>query len=99
MTTTSPITRGPDQTARARRLINDAIYRGTGTLTDRMARLIAVALYPSADSALHDFAITGRADPDRIEEELAALTLSVEQSIWRDALVEFLAATGPGRLS
>lgn len=99
MTTTSPITRGPDQTTRARRLINDAIYRGNETLTDRIARLIAVALYPSVDSALHDFAITGRADLARIEEEMAALTLSVEQSIWRDALLEYLAATVPGRLS
>ncbi len=99
MTATSPINRGPDQTARARRLINDAIYRDAETLAGRAARLIAAALYPSTASALHDFATIGRVDVARLQEELAALSLGVEQSIWRDALLDYLAATVSGRLS
>ncbi len=89
-------TAAPDQTARARQLINAALAEtGIDTLDKKTARLIAACTHNGAGSALHAFAATGTLDPTAILAELGAMTGS--SRLWSDALTRFVENAGGDR--
>lgn len=95
MTTQSTTTPSPEQSDRARRQINAAIYDHPDYLSERTARLIAAAVHPGDGSALAHYAGTGERRSDLLDE-LRTLHLSVEHSIWRDLLEMHLASAEEG---
>lgn len=85
------LTRGslPDQTARARQLINAALAEtGIDNLDEQTARLIAACTHNGTGSALHAFAATGTVDPVAVLAELRATSGS--SRLWVDALTRFV---------
>lgn len=91
MTIQSLTSSSPDQSDRARRQINAAIYDHPDHLNERTARLIAAAVHPGEDSALAHYASTGERRSGMLSE-LRTLHLSIEHSIWRDLLEMHLIA-------
>lgn len=94
MTTTTIATR-PDETEKARQLIEMGLALDPEARSETLARLIAASLHDGLGSALETFAATGALHGQRMLQELNDLRVPLEQEGWVDALGRFiLFATG-----
>ena len=80
----------PDESGRANRVINEAIYLDGNVITHATARLIAAAIHPGPGSALERLAASGQFDIAILRHELTQLSLEPFQRPWRDAVLDYL---------
>jgi hypothetical protein len=84
-------TQAPDESARARQQITEALGRGHDHIDHATARLIAATIHPGPETALEAFAATGRFDVVQLERELRQNRYPFPQELWRGALLGYLA--------
>lgn len=87
----------PDETDRARQLIELGLAMDAEARSETLARLIAATLHNGPGSALEAFASTGALDRQRMLQELNDLRIPLDQEGWVDALGRFILATAGGR--
>lgn len=88
------ITTAPDESAKARQLIEIGLALDPEARSHTLARLIASGLHDGPGTALERFASTGELDPQAAMEELNYLRVPIEQEAWVDALGRYVLATG-----
>lgn len=92
---TKPITgsalSAPDQTEKARKLIDDALASWNGEpIASAMARVIAASIHTGSETALSRFAGSGELDANQALTELKAVPKSAMHWLWRGALSGYL---------
>lgn len=87
----------PDETDKARQLIELGLAMDAEARSETLARLIAASLHEGPGSALGEFASTGVLDRQRMLQELNGLRIPLDQEAWVDALGRFVLATAGGR--
>lgn len=90
---TSTITT-PDQTERARELIELWLTLDHEAQDEMLARLIAASVHSGTGSALERFAGTGQLDPQAALDEINQVRVPLEREAWLDALGRFVLARG-----
>ncbi|MDQ4213754.1 hypothetical protein [Microbacterium capsulatum] len=93
-TTTIP---APDETERARQLIELGLAVDPEARSQTLARLIAASLHQGPDTALGRFASTGQLDQQACLDELNQLRVPFEQEAWIDAFGRFVLFSAGGR--
>ena len=88
---------GPDETGKARQLIELGLAMDPEARSETLARLIAASLHSGPGSALEAFAASGQLDRQRMLQELNGLRIPLDQEAWVDALGRFILATAGGR--
>lgn len=83
----------PDETERARQLIEIGLAMDPEVRSETLARLIAASLHSGPGSALEAFASTGRIDRQQMLQELNDLRVPLEQEGWIDALGRYILVT------
>lgn len=86
----------PDETDKARQLIELGLALDPEARSETLARLIAASLHDGQDTGLARFAASGVLDRQRALEELNALRVPIEQEGWIDALGRYILATPAG---
>jgi hypothetical protein len=89
-TTKSTTTHAPDESGKAIRKINEALFLDGDRITHATARLIAAAINPGPGSALEKLASTGQFDTAILRHELEQLIVAPFQQPWRDAVLGYL---------
>lgn len=87
----------PDQTDKARQLIEIGLAMDPESRSETLARLIAASLHHGVGSALERFASTGVLERQDALSELNQLRVPLEQEGWIDALGRYILATSGGR--
>lgn len=96
MNSSSITTNAPDNTDRARQLIELGLALDPAARSETLARLIAGAVHGGTDTALCWFAGTGELRHEAALQELNAVIVPFEHEGWVDALGHhILYATGP----
>lgn len=92
----STITRAaaPDETEKARQLIELGLALDPAARSVTVARLIAASLHTGADTALERFAATGTLDAQAALTELNQLVVPFHQEGWVETLGQHIVATG-----
>lgn len=90
---TSTTTR-PDETDKARQLIELGLALDPEARSETLARLIAASLHDGSGSALERFAATGELQPQHALSEVNELRVPIEQEGWVDALGRFILING-----
>ena len=80
----------PDNTERARQLIELGLALDPEARSETLARLIAASLHTGDGRALERFAATGRLDRQQALAELNDLRLPFEREGWIDALGRYI---------
>jgi hypothetical protein len=80
----------PDETDRARELIEIGMTLDPEARSQTLARLIAATIHSGDDSALAVFAGTGQLDRQAALAELNLVRLPIEREGWVDALGRFI---------
>lgn len=96
-TTHATTTAAPDETDRARHLIELGLAMDPEARSETLARLIAGSVHGGLDTALCWFAATGELRPEAALAELNALRVPVEQEGWVDALGRYILLTAGDR--
>jgi hypothetical protein len=86
----TPLPTTPDQTDRARELIELWMSVDTDAQDPALARLIAATLHAGPGSALERFAATGTLDAERTLAELNDVRVPLEREGWVDLLGRFI---------
>lgn len=87
--------RAPDQTEKARELIDEALASGNGEpIITALARVIAASAHTGPDTALGRFASTGELDADQALVEVRAIPKGEIHFLWRGTLAGYLLAQG-----
>lgn len=95
--TPTQIVAGPDQTERARELIELWMTLDPEAQDEYLARLIAAAVHPGLGSALERFAATGSLHPQDALDELNEVRVPLERESWVDMLGRFVISGGGRR--
>lgn len=93
--TTTAVT--PDNTDRARKLIDLGLALDPEARSETLARLIAASLHTGEGTALERFAATGTLDHQQALTELNDLRLPFEREGWIDALGRHILLTSEKR--
>ena len=83
-------TAAPDETDRARELIELGLTLDPEARSQTLARLIAATIHSGDDSALARFAATGTLDRQNALAELNLVRLPIEREGWVDALGRYI---------
>lgn len=97
MNSSTITTTAPDETGKARQLIELGMAMDPEARSETLARLIASSVHTGPDTALCLFAGTGELRPEEALHELNHLRVPFEQEGWVDALGRFVLATTGGR--
>jgi hypothetical protein len=85
--------RAPDQTEKARELIDEALASRDGeSIGTALARVIAASVHTGPETALGRFAGSGELDADQALIELSAIPKSEMHVLWRGTLAGYLHA-------
>lgn len=84
--TTSATGSRPDESEKARQLIELGLALDPDARTETLARLIAASVQGGQETALGIFASTGRLDAAAALDELNAVRVPLDQERWVDAL-------------
>ncbi|TAM66490.1 MAG: hypothetical protein EPN48_15575 [Microbacteriaceae bacterium] len=84
----------PDETGKARQLIDIGLAMDPEARSQTLARLIAASLHDGPGTALERFASTGQLNAQAALEELNDLRVPVQQEGWIDALGRYILTTG-----
>lgn len=87
----------PDQSDKARQLIELGLAMDPEARSETLARLIAGSVHGGTDTALCRFAGTGEINPEATLTELNGLRVPFEQEAWVDALGRYILSTAGGR--
>lgn len=87
----------PDETTKARQLIEMGLALDPEARSETLARLIAGSVHGGLDTALCWFAATGELRPEIALAELNDLQVPFEQECWVDALGRYIIATTGAR--
>ncbi len=93
----STIITAPDETDRARELIEIGLAMDAESRSETLARLIAASLHGGPSTALEAFAATGRLDKQQMLQEVNDLRVPLEQEGWVDALGRYILQGAGGR--
>ena len=85
-----PNREAPDQTERARELIELGLAMDPEARSETVARLIAASIHSGDGSALERFAATGELDRQNALAELNLVRLPLEREGWVDALGRYI---------
>ncbi|GAA2021731.1 hypothetical protein GCM10009819_00280 [Agromyces tropicus] len=88
----STITAAPDETDRARQLIEIGLAMDPEARSETVARLIAASLHEGSGTTLEHFASTGALDAQAAIDELNHLEVPFEREGWVDALGRYVLA-------
>ncbi len=91
--TTTTITTTPDETNKARQLIELGLALDPEARSETLARLIAASLHDGLGTTLERFAATGTLQRQHMLQELNDLRVPIEQEGWVDALGRFVILT------
>lgn len=94
---TNPASTAPDQTDRARELIELGLAIDPEARSATLARLIAASVHDGTDTALGQFAATGTLAAEAALKELNRLRVPFEQEVWVDALGRYVLLHAGGR--
>lgn len=97
MNSSTLTTATPDQSAKARQLIELGLAMDPEARSETLARLIAGSVHGGTDTALCRFAGTGEIRPEAALTELNSLRVPFDQEAWVDALGRYILATAGGR--
>lgn len=97
MTTNTITRRAPDQSDRARELIELWLSLDIEAQDEALARLIAAAVHGGSGSALERFAATGHLDPEAALDEINQARVPLEREPWLDTLGRSIIARGGDR--
>ena len=91
-TTTTPSARisAPDQSEKAKQIIELALLLDPEARGIAVARIIAATLHDGAGTALEHFAATGHLDAESVLNELNDVCVPFEQEAWVDALARHI---------
>lgn len=84
----------PDETDKARQLIELGLAMDPEARSETLARLIAGSIHGGPDTALCHFAGTGELRAEEALAELNQLRLPFEQEEWVDALGQYILTRG-----
>lgn len=87
----------PDETDRARELIELGLTLDPEARSQTVARLIAATIHSGGGSALERFAATGALDRQSALTELNLVRLPIEREGWVDALGRYILLTPEDR--
>lgn len=90
----STTTSTPDETDRARQLIELGLALDPEARSETLARLIAGTVHGGTDTALCWFAGSGELRPEEALDELNRLQVPYEQEGWVDALGRYILSHG-----
>lgn len=93
-TTTLTALSTPDETDKARQLIELGLALDPDARTETLARLIAASIHTGTHTALGTFAATGELDASTALDELNAVKVPLEHERWIDALGHHILHTG-----
>jgi hypothetical protein len=96
-TNSTQIVARPDQTERARELIELWMTLDPEAQDEYLARLIAGAVHPGLGSVLERFAATGSLHPQDALDELNEVRVPLERESWVDMLGRFVISGGGRR--
>lgn len=94
---TTTASAAPDQTDRARELIELGLAIDPEARSETLARLIAASVHDGADTTLGRFAATGTLAAQAALKELNRLRVPFEQEVWVDALGRYILRHAGGR--
>ena len=94
---TTTASTAPDQTDRARDLIELGLAIDPEARSGTLARLIAASVHHGTDTALGQFAATGTLAAEAALKELNRLRVPFEQEVWVDALGRYILLHAGGR--
>lgn len=94
MNSSTATTTAPDNTGKARELIELGLALDHRARSETLARLIAASLHDGIDTALCWFAGTGELRAQAALNELNSLTVPFEQEGWVDALGHYIVTKG-----
>lgn len=97
MNSSTITTAAPDETDRAREVIELGLALDPEARSETLARLIAASLHDGPDTALAHFATTGELNPEPALRELNDLRVPIEQEGWVDALGRYILVTAGNR--
>lgn len=97
MNSSTITTAAPDETDRAREVIELGLTLDHEARSETLARLIAASLHDGPDTALERFAATGVLVAERALQELNDLRVPIEQEGWVDALGRYILLTAGDR--
>ncbi len=80
----------PDETDKARQLIELGLALDPEARSETLARLIAASLHDGPGTALERFAATGEFDAESLLAELNTVLVPLEQEAWVDALGRYV---------
>ncbi|WP_339619529.1 hypothetical protein [uncultured Salinibacterium sp.] len=89
-TITTTAAAAPDQTERARQIIELGLALDPEMRSHTLARLIAASLHEGSGTALEHFAATGTIDAENMLGELNYLVVPLEREGWVDALGRYV---------
>lgn len=87
----------PDETEKARELIELGLALDPEARTDTLARLIAASVHGGPNTALGIFVSTGQLNASAALDELNAVVVPIEQERWVDALGHHIVTQGGRR--
>lgn len=90
-------TAAPDETDRAREVIELGLALDPEARSETLARLIAASLHEGPYTALERFAATGTLSAEPALRELNDLRVPIEQEGWVDALGRYILLTAGDR--
>jgi hypothetical protein len=93
-TITTVTATAPDESEKARQLIEIGLAMDPEARSQTLARLIAASLHDGLGTALETFASSGQLNAQRELEELNDLRVPIEQEGWIDALGRFVLTQG-----
>ncbi|MBT9605764.1 hypothetical protein [Microbacterium sp.] len=93
-TSTTTRAAAPDETEKARQLIELGLALDPAARSVTVARLIAASLHAGPDTALKRFAATGTLDAQAALDELNNLHVPFSQEGWVETLGQYIVATG-----
>ncbi len=94
---TTTASAAPDQTDRARELIELGLAIDPEARSETLARRIAASVHDGVDTALGRFAATGTLAAEVALKELNGLRVPFEQEVWVDALGRYILLHAGGR--
>jgi hypothetical protein len=97
MNTATTTIAAPDQSDRARELIELGLAMDPEARSETVARLIAASIHSGDGSALARFAATGQLDRQAALAELNLVRLPIEREGWVDALGRHILLAGGDR--
>ena len=83
-----------DQAETALHILEDWADGDTTDIDEGIARLLAATMHAGPDTALHQFAATGRLVADDALRELGDIRVPLEREAWVDALGRYIITGG-----